>query len=160
MANPEDDALIERIRNKLDQANAPFGRDCHGKPWRLEIEQLLYGMARIIVTDGWSVEQWWEYETEKEAHAAVDVWMALGFQGEPEGWRRASPEDKDAFNNLKIRYRPGLREEQRAETDLRLYMLGEQEKRMILGMQKSMPIVKYEPTKDTIPWPSGNQSKR
>lgn len=157
MADSDDDKLIERIRNKLDHTNAPFGRDCHGKPWRLEIEQLLHGMARVIVTDGWSVEQWWEYETEKEAHDAVERWEAASFQGEPDGWRRASPEDRDAFNNLKIRYREGLREEQRAETDLRIYMLGDEEKRMILEMQKKMPIVKYQPGEDTIPWPRGSR---
>ena len=157
MADFDDDKLIERIRNKLDHTNAPFGRDCHGKPWHLEIEQLLYGMARIIVTDGWSVEQWWEYDTEKEAHDAVERWEVLSFKGEPEGWRRASPEDRDAFNNLKIRYREGLREEQRAETDLRLCLLGDAEKRMILEMQKKMPIVKYQPGEDTIPWPKGSR---
>ena len=151
MASPDDDKLIERIKNKLDHKNAPFGRDCHGVPWRLEIERLLHEMARVIVTDGWSVEQWWEYDTEKEAHDAVERWEAADFKGEPDGWRRASPEDRDAFNNLKIRYREGLREEQQREVkDMRVYMLGEQEKRMILEMQKKMPIVKYDPPKDGI----------
>ena len=143
----EDNQLIERIRRKMDAFNAPFGRDCHGKPWHLELEYLMFGMTRLIVTDGReSAEQWWEYETEAEANAAIELWMEARFEGEPTGWRRASPEDRDSFDNRKIRYRAGLKEEQ-AEQTVILRKLTEPEK-VTLKMMRPFPIVKYDPVKE------------
>jgi len=150
MPDSESD-LIKRIQKKLDYRNAPFGRDCHGKPWHLELEFLLFGMVRIIVTDGnESVERWWEYETEAEANEAIELWLANGFEDEPEGWRRASPENpEDAFKNSKIRYRPGLREEQERET-VYVTQLTKADETYLKLWRPPLPVVKYDPVKDSL----------
>ena len=152
-----DDPLIERIKNKLEHRSAPFGRDCDGKPWRLEVEELLYDMARLIITDGASVEQWWEYETKEQANEAVELWLGRNFEGEPEGWRRASPVERSDFDQCHIRLPGGATQGtvRFANDDglvSKVYMLTDSEKRLILDMQKRIhwPVVAFDPEKTEL----------
>jgi len=85
-----DSELITRVKKKLRDKWEPLGRLNTGEPLKLQIEPLLTGNVRLILTDGkTTVEKFWEYERDLIAQVAAFLWATGQYQGEPTGWRRA-----------------------------------------------------------------------
>lgn len=60
-------------------------------PCRYELDPLVFGEARIILTDGINVVHFWVYESHRAALEAWDKW--LGAAGEPAGYLRSDRHD-------------------------------------------------------------------
>ena len=59
--------------------------------WHYEVEPQLMGGARIIWTDGWDVEAWYQYDDPELAIQALMDYHEANYEGEPQWWLRAWP---------------------------------------------------------------------
>lgn len=78
-----------RYANLIDRATCTWTAKWLG-PWRVGVDPLLFGRARLLVDDGrgYGIADAWHYRSVAEAFAAAEAWAGPYPDTEPQGWHR------------------------------------------------------------------------